>query len=441
MRPASSLVLAIAVALAATTSGVADAKPKRKAGVAKAKIYKVRIESEPSGAEVYLGDKEAGSAGTTPVELELPAGELVVILELDGYVPRFENVIVEPLTGEAAKITQSHAFSLDPATAMLVVTLEDGQTLPPGTKVSIDGNDVGELPIRTEVEVGAHQIQVVAPGREPYEEWVEVEGGQEHEVTVSGASLGVAVEAPGAPTKRRVVGPVGVLRAGLEFGWRKFRYQEPRTANLRPYDASGTLHLVLDAELHPWRRVIASRVLDRLSITAGVGWSPKITAEDMAGTQIDAYWRSQHAGLRLRALARPALAIDLDAGWSHLLYTFLDRDGFLVDEVPDVDYHMVRIGARVVGRFDALETWLGVENRLVVSAGRLEDRFRGADVDGVAARVGGSYGFLRHHLEARVEGQVTRFGWSFQPESGDMYDADGGSDLLYGVTISVGGRY
>ncbi len=54
---------------------------------------------------------------------------------------------------------------------------------------------------------------------------------------------------------------------------------------------------------------------------------------------------------------------------------------------------------------------------------------------GAAAR------FLGDHLEGRLELAFTRFGWTFESEDGDEYDAEGGSDWMYGATVTVGGTY
>jgi hypothetical protein len=429
------VLIAVALALLATA---------RTADAQKSKKFPVLVETLPAGASVYLGDKESGPIGVTPAELTLPAGEHVVILELDGHIPRFETLVVEERGGKQAKTTQTFAFELDPAMATLVVEPEEGSELPEGTRVVVDGEDRGEPPVRVDVEVGAHQVQVVAPGKAPYEEWVEVEGGQEHLMSIAGTSLQIAAaDDPGKPKKKgkRPVMPMGTLRTGVEIGFRKFRYDNAVTANARPYTAEGSIHIVLDAELHPWRRFVDNKVLDRLSIIGGAGYSPTITATASGGMQVNAYWRSQHAGVRIRPLDR-RVSIDVDAEWMHTLYAFRDENQVPVADTPDVDYHIARIGVRVLGKLTPqVDAWLGADNRVVISGGPLEERFRGAEVDGLAARAGVAALLLDRQFEARVEGAYAHFGWTFSPETGDTYVADGGSDTLYGVTITVGVHY
>jgi hypothetical protein len=437
-RPGPAELLA-AVALAAAVAPVHSAEAQRKKK--KAPVgRKVHIETVPAGASVFVGDKESGPAGTTPIDLTLPHGEQVVILELDGYLPRFETLIVEDGGKDAPALT--FAYELDLAKATLVVEPEG--PLPDGTKVLVDGVEQGEPPVRLEVDVGAHQVQLVSPGKQPYEEWVEVEGGQEHVMTIAASALTGQVEtpSPGAPRKKKEAGPIGTVRTGVEIGFRRFRYENPETPNLRPYDANGSAHVLIDAEIHPWRRWMPSAFFDRFSLLAGAGYSPVITATDNAGMIVKGYWRSQHAGLRFRALDRK-VAVDVDAGWAHTLYTFRDENNALLDDVPDVDYQMVRFGLRVLGKVgSSAEVWAGVDNRVVLSAGLLEERFEGrADIDGFDARAGFAVWLLSQHLEGRVEGHYTRFGWTFESDIMDEYRADGGTDALFGVTITVGGRY
>ena len=54
---------------------------------------RVRLRSEPDGAEIYLGEKLVGS---TPSSLELPAGKYVFIFRLNGYKPVRQEVDVLP---------------------------------------------------------------------------------------------------------------------------------------------------------------------------------------------------------------------------------------------------------------------------------------------------------------------------------------------------------
>ncbi len=429
-------IVAILAMVTAAWLGAASTAAAADKGVA------VRIETNPDGALVYLGDQDAGALGQTPLELTLPPGEHVVILQAPGRVPLFETIVVEPRKGKAAKQAQVFSFFLPPATGTLVI---EGDGLPDDARVVIDGEDAGAPPIEREIDAGAHQVQVLAPGREPYEEWVEVEGGARHEMSIAGTSLveagGAVVEGPPPPRTRApaAAGPtLGTARAGVEVGWRRFAYEDADNAALRPFDASSRVMPYVEVELHPWRRSVRHPVLDRLSLTAMAGLAPAFTATNDSGASVDVFWREQAAGVRGRATPHPRVAIDIDVGWMRTLYVFRGPSSELVPGAPDVDYHLLRLGARGVARAGAAEAWLGVENRLVLSAGPIEDRFDTTDVDGVAARAGAAYRLLAGRLEARVEGAVERLGWTFSDDDTGSFD---GSDTYYGVSLTLGASY
>ncbi len=424
---------AVAILALLTAVWVVSAPTPANAG----KTVAVRIETTPEGALVYLGDQDAGALGQTPLELELPPGEHILILEAPGRVPMFESIEVEDRKGKKAKQAQVFSFFLPASSGRLVV---DGDDLPAGTRVLIDGKDAGEPPVKQDVDAGAHQVQVLAPGRKPYEEWVEVEGGGEHVMRVAAGEAEPVAEviAPPRPKPRRASPPVGVARAGVALGWRSFAYDDASAVELRPFDASARTLAYVEVELHPWRRAVANRLLDRLSITGMAGLAPTFTARNPMGMTIDVFWREQAAGLRFRATPHPRIAVDIDAGWMHRLYTFRGDAGELVPSAPDVDYHLVRVGVRGVARLGDAEAWLGADNRIVVSAGAIEDRFDSTEVSGVAGRVGVAYYLLQRHLEARLEGSIERLGWTFTDDDTGSFD---GSDTYSGVSLTVGGSY
>src|SRR5262249_35567105 len=125
VMPRILAVLAAAVALV-WGAHTAAAKPKRK----------VRIETDPPGATVYVGDKKAGPKGTTPVTIDLAPGEQTLIIELDGYLPHTESITVSMAKGKAAKSPQKVAFALDKAVGTIRMS-----GLPQGAKVTVDGNE------------------------------------------------------------------------------------------------------------------------------------------------------------------------------------------------------------------------------------------------------------------------------------------------------------
>src|SRR5262245_53003215 len=91
MRYGWSAIAVIAIIL--STSAVADAQtcPLAKAS----RKYKVKVDSAPPGATVYLDRKECGAVGTTPWNGTLARGSVSVIVELAGHEPatRSMNIV------------------------------------------------------------------------------------------------------------------------------------------------------------------------------------------------------------------------------------------------------------------------------------------------------------------------------------------------------------
>lgn len=417
----------VVLALVLTVAGVAraDNRDNRRT---------VKVETTPPGAAVYVGDKESEPAAYTPAELKLAPGEYVLIIALDGYVDEFKTVSVPAATGRAAK----EPIEVDPILMQAAVsTLEVKGVAPPGSVVVLDGEERGELPLHLEIPPGAHQVQVMAGGIAVWDEWVELEGGQEHVVTVS------PVEAPdpeaGEEKPLPPPGPVVIARAGPEVGWREFRYEGAVPGGNTPeYSSKGLVMFRFEAELAPWRLSKKARFVWPLVLVVGGGYAPadRVTQGSM---DADQYWRTTEAGLRYRVAIGRHAAVGVDAGWSRLLYTFR---GDLSDQLPDVDYQNVRLGLRGEAHAGPVAGWLGIENRLVASGGALPGRFESSDTEGFAVRLGALGRFWQGRLEAGVEYQLSRFGWSFTYDEGTaMYKASGGTDRFDGIRVWVGGAY
>lgn len=101
-----------------------------------------------TGAEVFV-DGEA--VGLTPLrQLELAAGEHTLVVRKERYESVESSVIIE---GRST----SQALSLELLPAWATVTLA---TTPPGATVSVDGVDVGQTPLATEILAGEHEVLV-----------------------------------------------------------------------------------------------------------------------------------------------------------------------------------------------------------------------------------------------------------------------------------------
>jgi hypothetical protein len=160
----------------------------------------LRVESEPSGAQVRIDRLDLAPRGTTPTEIALPPGEHTVFVDKPGYERARERVTARLGAKVEAKVT------LEPEPVELRVEAEgegtllvDGEVAEPGATFRLapgehvlrlrrpDGPD---LERRIHLEVGA-EPQVVALRPSPEDEAVLiVESEQPAEVAVDGAIQG-----------------------------------------------------------------------------------------------------------------------------------------------------------------------------------------------------------------------------------------------------------
>ena len=118
----------------------------------------LQIESEPTGATIYVERKDLGARGQTPVTLALPASRVTVMVELPGYRPFQQSVTLA--VGRTAVV---HPV-LDRIYGALVV---DGE--PAGSEIRIEDQSAPlELSQgRAKVIPGSHILTITAPGHAP----------------------------------------------------------------------------------------------------------------------------------------------------------------------------------------------------------------------------------------------------------------------------------
>lgn len=447
------------------------------ARVEAAPTRKVAIDSQPRGASIYLGEKEAGAAGVTPLTLELPVGETVVIIELENHVPKFETITVPKGKGKPLKVT----VRLEPAAASIVVAA-DGPLR--GARIVVDGEDEAAAPGRVEVPAGTHRVEIMSKsGKSLHSEEVTVTAGQvlAIEVTLSKdgkkgedgkkgdkrrpkpasealpASTGeepveaeptrVAAVEPTESVEPTAERPEEAPRSAppsaeaprlrfaplVEVGWRYFEYVDAvtvdNTASLRQ---AGTVLLGARAELVPLRAV------KHLALSVSGGYAVPQELSSNAGMLRATTWRVDATASYYLGLTRRAGLVAL-AGYGRSRYRF-EGPAAAVALVPDATYSQVRLGAGLRGRLDWFELLASVENRLVLSGGTFSNRFKTASADGLAAQLSLA-AHLGAHYFARFDSGVARYDWSFTYESEDRYRAEGASDLMLVLSLSAGAAF
>ncbi len=156
MRSLARLYIAV-FTIASTLAG---------ASVAQAQHHKMRIkiDSQPQQAAIYVDHKEAGIKGYTPTTLRLPRGTYTIILELPGFQP-----VSKPIT-----VTRSEGFIFtlerQAKPAVLDVRATSSNDAATGAQLFVDGAPVGTVPARVEVPAGKHRVEIKKAG---YVDWAD----------------------------------------------------------------------------------------------------------------------------------------------------------------------------------------------------------------------------------------------------------------------------
>jgi hypothetical protein len=389
---------------------------------------------------VYLGLKEDGEVCTTPCTIDAPIGETVMIIEAESRRTLFETLVVKR-TPRPVRLT----YKLEPAIGTLIVEGGDGAT------IKLDDQDKGKAPQRiTNVAAGGHHVALERNGVAFFDDFVEVEAGQEATLTApSGGPRGeppsrVATEASPAP--RRLT-PMVAASAVMDVGFRQFSYDNNRTPETQHDDRErGTLLTGAIVELWP-TTLFGAGVLPNLALLArfeyGVTPRPVTRVNAMTHatdkTTLTTEWQSLEISLRHRWTIADVAALDGGAGFIDDRYRFSGAPAD-VASVPDATYQALRVGVRGSLRVGSLEPYLAYENRIVFTGGPMERRYKvGASVWGLRTAVGSALHLGR--VEVRLEGALSAYFWSFTPDPLDTTQADGGTDLIENLTLAVGYSY
>jgi hypothetical protein len=446
MIPAMARALRFVACLAVAHSGAAWGQGR---GQGQVKTSKVSIETDPLGAKVYFGLKEDGEKCTTPCTIDAPIGETPIIVEAEGRRPLIENLVVRK-SARPMKVS----YKLAPALGTLIV--EGGA----GATIKIDDEDKGKAPGRVDgVPAGAHHVVVEKNGKPIYDQFIEIEDGQE--ATVSPAAVAEApaahpdeptltneAPAPGAPTPRR--SHAFAASGAMDVGFRQFSYSKNTTpATQRDSRVSGQILAGPVLELWP-TTLLGLHVLPGLALygrfeygvnSQAVGIVDSKTGVRMP-TSLSTSWQSLEASVHQRWTIADTGTIEVGGGYTQDRYQF-KGNSMDVGVVPDASYKAIRIGGRASLLLGVLEPYLAAENRVVLSGGAMDQRYKlGASTSGVHVALGTAI-HIGHvgHVEARLEGGLTRYSWAFKPDVSDTRQADGGTDVIENVTFAVGYNY
>jgi len=141
--------------------------------------YKVRVDSAPQGATVYIDKKENGAVGVTPWAGSLTKGNHTIILELAGYE------LATKVFKVARTKKQQDVFIplLKKADPPKIDVRADADQNVFGAQVFLDGVAVGTAPIVLTTTAGRHLVQLKKTDFKDFEIWQDVKDNEKATLT------------------------------------------------------------------------------------------------------------------------------------------------------------------------------------------------------------------------------------------------------------------
>jgi len=190
MRRVWVLLTATAILLGAAS---ADAQRVTRPGK-KGRYYKVRIDSAPQQAAIYLDDESAGIVGYTPWDGSLQKGTWTVILKKDGWVTQTKQVNVQ----RTRRLQETFIPMVKKEEPGIIDVRADADRNAFGAEVWVDGQQSGTIPALVKVKDGRHLVEIKKKDFDTFSQWIDVKEGDR--ITVNpmlkqNAVGGVLVEA------------------------------------------------------------------------------------------------------------------------------------------------------------------------------------------------------------------------------------------------------
>lgn len=159
-----ALFASLLLQVTSTATAHAQACPGSKPGK-----YKVKIDSAPQGAAVYLGGKHCPAVGATPWNGALNAGDVTVIVEAPGYEPATRAFKV-------GRVRQVQELFVPLTRRPQIEIRADADPNLVGALVSLDGQPQGQIqgPLVIQTTAGRHLIEIKKDGFETLTQWVDL---------------------------------------------------------------------------------------------------------------------------------------------------------------------------------------------------------------------------------------------------------------------------
>lgn len=166
MRVFRPLILLVAVMLFGAHASYAGPCDSAKNGK-----FKVKIDSAPQGAAIYVDSKDCPAVGVTPWDGALNAGDVTVIVEAPGYEPKTQIFKV----ARVRKTQELYVPLVKKQDPPKIAVLADADKNLFGASIQLDGQPVGQVPMTITTSPGRHLVHIEKEGFEKYEQWVDAQ--------------------------------------------------------------------------------------------------------------------------------------------------------------------------------------------------------------------------------------------------------------------------
>jgi len=255
-RSLAVLAFLSVAALSVEASAQPEPRPKKTG-----RQYRVRIDSAPQQAAIYLDDEKYGIVGYTPWEGRLHKGDYVLILKLEGH-ERVQRVI----RVERKSTTQETFVPLEkkilPATLDVSAAADKNAF---GAEVWIDGQLQGTVPVLANVEKGRHLVEIKKAEFQDFSQWVDVKEGER-------VSLNPVLKAvKQAPKKGAVLVDADVQDADVYIDGRKLDDKTPTLVD--GLDEGPHVVEVRKEPATPWKQTVTVTAGKTVKVTASLAAS------------------------------------------------------------------------------------------------------------------------------------------------------------------------
>jgi len=133
--------------------------------------FKVKIDSAPQGAAIYVNSKDCPAVGVTPWDGALNPGDYTIIIEAPGYDPA-----QRPMKIARVRKTQELFVPLvKKQEPPKIAVLADADKNMFGASISVDGQPVGQVPMTVATTAGRHLVEITKEGFEKFQQWVDAQ--------------------------------------------------------------------------------------------------------------------------------------------------------------------------------------------------------------------------------------------------------------------------